>query len=37
MGGMGLTGMVCSVTLKLLPIETDQVLVDTDDFRTSMA
>jgi decaprenylphospho-beta-D-ribofuranose 2-oxidase len=32
MGGMGLTGMVCSVTLKLLPIETDQVLVDTERF-----
>src|ERR1017187_5686861 len=32
MGGMGLTGVVSSVTLKLLRIETDQVLVDTERF-----
>ncbi len=32
MGGMGLTGVVTSVTLKLLQIETDQVLVDTQRF-----
>ena len=32
MGGMGLTGVVSSVTLKLLKIETDQVLVDTQRF-----
>lgn len=31
-GGMGLTGVVTSVTLRMLPIETDQVLVDTDRF-----
>jgi len=31
-GGMGLTGIVSSVTLKLLKIETDQVLVDTQRF-----
>ncbi len=29
-GAMGLTGVVTSVTLRLLPIETDRVLVDTD-------
>lgn len=32
MGGMGLTGVVVSVTLKLLKIETDRVLVDTQRF-----
>lgn len=31
-GGMGLTGVVTSVTLRLLHIETDQVLVDTDRY-----
>jgi decaprenylphospho-beta-D-ribofuranose 2-oxidase len=32
MGGLGLTGVVVSATLKLLKIETDQVLVDTQRF-----
>jgi len=32
MGGMGLTGIVTSVTLALLKIETDRVLVDTQRF-----
>jgi decaprenylphospho-beta-D-ribofuranose 2-oxidase len=32
MGAMGLTGVVSSVTLKLISIETDQVLVDTSRF-----
>lgn len=32
MGAMGLTGVVSEVTLRLLPIETDHVLVDTDRF-----
>lgn len=32
MGGMGLTGVVSTVTLRLLKIETDQVLVDTERF-----
>jgi decaprenylphospho-beta-D-ribofuranose 2-oxidase len=32
MGGMGLTGVVTSVTLRMLKIETDQVLVDTKRF-----
>ena len=31
-GAMGLTGVVSSVTLAMLPIETDHVLVDTDRF-----
>ncbi len=31
-GGMGLTGVVMSVTMRLLKIETDQVLVDTERF-----
>ncbi len=41
-GGMGLTGVVTSVTMRLMPIETDQLLVDTerfenlDDVMTSM-
>ncbi|MEO9180571.1 MAG: FAD-binding oxidoreductase [Acidimicrobiales bacterium] len=32
LGAMGLTGFSTSVTLKLIRIETDQVLVDTDRF-----
>jgi decaprenylphospho-beta-D-ribofuranose 2-oxidase len=31
-GGMGLTGVVSTVTLRMLRIETDQVLVDTERF-----
>jgi decaprenylphospho-beta-D-ribofuranose 2-oxidase len=31
-GGMGLTGVVTSVTLRMLRIETDQVIVDTERF-----
>jgi decaprenylphospho-beta-D-ribofuranose 2-oxidase len=31
-GGMGLTGIITQVTLRLLRISTDQVLVDTDRF-----
>jgi decaprenylphospho-beta-D-ribofuranose 2-oxidase len=31
-GGMGLTGVVTSVTLRMMKIETDQVLVDTERF-----
>jgi decaprenylphospho-beta-D-ribofuranose 2-oxidase len=31
-GGMGLTGVVSTVTLRMLKIETDQVLVDTERF-----
>jgi decaprenylphospho-beta-D-ribofuranose 2-oxidase len=31
-GGMGLTGILTTVTLRMLAIETDQVLVDTDRF-----
>jgi decaprenylphospho-beta-D-ribofuranose 2-oxidase len=32
MGAMGLTGVVTSLTLQMLPIETNQVLVDTERF-----
>ena len=32
MGAMGLTGIITQVTLRLLRIETDQILVDTDRF-----
>lgn len=32
MGGLGLTGVVASITLKLLKIDTDQVVVDTQRF-----
>ena len=32
-GGMGLTGVVTSVTLRMLRVTTDQVLVDTDRFE----
>ncbi len=32
-GGMGLTGIVTTVTLRLLKIETDKVLVDTTRFK----
>lgn len=32
-GGMGLTGVLTSVTLRLIAIETDRVLVDTDRFN----
>jgi decaprenylphospho-beta-D-ribofuranose 2-oxidase len=31
-GGMGLTGIVSTVTMKMLRLETDQVLVDTERF-----
>ncbi len=31
-GGMGLTGIITSLTLQMMPIETDQVLVDTERF-----
>jgi decaprenylphospho-beta-D-ribofuranose 2-oxidase len=31
-GGMGLTGIITSVTLQMMRIETDQVLVDTERF-----
>ncbi|HUX04315.1 MAG TPA: FAD-binding oxidoreductase [Acidimicrobiales bacterium] len=33
-GGMGLTGVVTMVTLRLMRIESDQVLVDTERFAT---
>ena len=33
-GGMGLTGVVTTVTLRLMRIESDQVLVDTERFAT---
>ncbi len=33
-GGMGLTGVITSVTLQLIAIETDQVLVDTQKFSS---
>jgi decaprenylphospho-beta-D-ribofuranose 2-oxidase len=32
MGAMGLTGIVTSITLQMLPIETNQMLVDTERF-----
>lgn len=32
MGAMGLTGVVTTLTLKMVPIESDQVLVDTQRF-----
>ena len=32
-GGMGLTGVITSVTLRLIPIATDRVLVDTTKHR----
>ena len=33
MGAMGLTGVVTSITLRLIPITTNQVLVDTDRYE----
>lgn len=33
-GGMGLTGIITSLTLQLIPIETDQILVDTQRFNS---
>ena len=32
-GGMGLTGIIVRATIKLLPITTDRVVVDTDRYR----
>ena len=32
MGAMGLTGVISEVTMRMLPIETDQMVVDTDKF-----
>ncbi|MDA8310637.1 MAG: FAD-binding oxidoreductase [Actinomycetota bacterium] len=31
-GGMGLTGIVTSASIRMLPVETDRMLVDTDRF-----
>jgi decaprenylphospho-beta-D-ribofuranose 2-oxidase len=34
LGGMGLTGVLTTATIRMSPIETDQVLVDTERFAT---